>query len=334
MHSTVPASPNTPNISAVDFTYTASADLENRSPPPLPSNTPEDDVLLIKYMSVTHPTKFPADSIGDGTLTVNDLRKRTAALGISNILDDTLLRLLYKGAELKDDWRACRDYGLENQSEILCIISEVETESDESDRSLHLEGNLQALSKRKVESSQKSREKARRDGVSARSSKSPEVEELATLRKSLDRPQVSLRSLDAGEIRQRLDITDISDAEFVATGGAVALQGGSAPPSTRDNDFSPPQATEPFSSFEDTQERLPRGWGSQADNFDRAFDVDQNIQKTTSSWPVTLDRSQPMSSQTPSTATHITTDASEHVNSGRTVEIGKQHFNYSVHACH
>jgi hypothetical protein len=333
LHSTVPASPNTPNISAVDFTYTASADLENRSPPPLPSNTPEDDVLLIKYMGVTHPTKFPADSIGDGTLTVNDLRKRAAALGISNILDDTLLRLLYKGAELKDDWRACRDYGLENQSEILCIISEVETESD-SDRSLHLEGNLQALSKRKVESSQKSRKKARRDGVSARSSKSPEVEELATLRKSLDRPEVSLRSLDAGEIRQRLDITDISDAEYVATGGAVGLQGGSAPPSTRDNDFSPPQATEPFSSFEDTQERLPPGWGSQADNFDRAYDVDQNIQRTTSSWPVTSDRSQPMSCQTPSTATHITTDASEHVKSGRTVGIGKQHFNYSVHACH
>jgi len=285
-------------------------------------------------MSVTHPTKFPADSIGDGTLTVNDLRKRTAALGISNILDDTLLRLLYKGAELKDDWRACRDYGLENQSEILCIISEVETESDESDRSLHLEGNLQALSKRKVESSQKSREKARRDGVSARSSKSPEVEELATLRKSLDRPQVSLRSLDAGEIRQRLDITDISDAEFVATGGAVALQGGSAPPSTRDNDFSPPQATEPFSSLEDTQGRSPPGWESRAHNFGRTYYDDHNIQKTTWSWPVTSDPSQPMSSQTPSTATHLTTDASEHVDYGRTAEIGKQHFNYSVHACH
>jgi len=330
LHSTVPASPNTPNISAVDFTYAASADLENRSYPPLPSNAPEDDVLLVKYMGVTHPTKFPADSIGDGTLTVKDLRKRAAALGIFNILDDTRLRLLYKGAELKDDRRACRDYGLKTQSEILCIISEVETESDDSDGSLHLEGSLQASSKRKVESSQKSRKKSRRDGVSARSSQSPEVEELATLRKSLDPPGVSLRSLDAGESRQRLDITDISDAEYAATGGAVGLQSGSAPPSTRDNDFSPPQATEPFSSFED----MPPGWESQTDNFDRAYDVDQNIQKTTSSWPVTSDRSQPMRSQTPSTATHITTDTSEHANSGRTVEIGKQHFNYSVYACH
>jgi hypothetical protein len=285
-------------------------------------------------MGVTHPTKFPADSIGDGTLTVKDVRKRAAALGISNILDDIRLRLLYKGAELKDDRRACRDYGLKNQSELVCIISEVEMDSDNSDGSLHLEGSLQASSKRKVESSQKSRKKPRRDGVSARSSQSPEAEELATLRKSLDPPGVSLRSLDSGESRQRLDITDISDAEYAATGGAVGLQGGSAPPSTRYNDFSPPQATEPFSSFEDTQEKLPRGWESQADNFDRTYYVDQNIQKTTSSWPVTSDPSQSMSSQTPSTATHITTDASEHVNHSQTVEIGKQHFNYSVHACH
>jgi hypothetical protein len=332
LYSTVPASPNTPNISAVDFPYTASADLENRSSPPPPSNAPEDDVLLVKYMGVTHPTTFPAYSIGDGTLTVKDLRKRTAR--ILNILDDTRLRLLYKGAELKDDGRACRDYGLKSESELLCIILEVETDSDDSDGSLHLEGSLQASSKRKVERSQKLRKKSRRDGVSARSSQSPGTEELATLRKSLDPPGVSLRSLDAGESRQRLDITDISNADYATTGGAVGLQGGSALPSTRDNDFSPPQATEPFSSLEDTQGRSPPGWESRAHNFGRTYYDDHNIQKTTWSWPVTSDPSQPMSSQTPSTATHLTTDASEHVDYGRTAEIGKQHFNYSVHACH
>lgn len=136
-----PAAPSSgppPQVSDDDFSYLTADDIVD---PPrrvydpykshLPRHTaatrPHDpslapDILVLKHRGVTYPLHFPAYSIGDGELTVGDLRAEAARQ--TGTEDKRRIKLLRQGRILKDDSKPCNAEGLKQQSEILCVISE------------------------------------------------------------------------------------------------------------------------------------------------------------------------------------------------------------------
>ncbi|KAL4965165.1 uncharacterized protein BDV14DRAFT_59983 [Aspergillus stella-maris] len=84
----------------------------------------EPDKLLLNHRKVTYELYFPPFSINDGTLSVGQLRQSAAE--VTHTADPNRIRLLYKGRLLEDDNLPCRAEGLKQQSEILCVVSEVQ----------------------------------------------------------------------------------------------------------------------------------------------------------------------------------------------------------------
>jgi hypothetical protein len=116
------------------------------------------DTLLIRYKHQTLELHFKPYAISDGLLLVSHIRKYAAEkLGT----DPRRLRLLYKGKQLKDDnWKA-KAYNLKQNSEIMCVISEVEAmngaASDHSDDSSSVASNAQRPRRRRAESTPRPR---------------------------------------------------------------------------------------------------------------------------------------------------------------------------------
>ncbi|KAA6407851.1 MAG: hypothetical protein FRX48_08202 [Lasallia pustulata] len=137
------AAGSTPTVTDDDFSYMGPGDIVD--PPlrsrgtvshneaygfPQPRNTTRadseslsPDVLTVTHKNVTYPILFPAFTISDGALKIGELRCIVAEKTRAD--DVRKVKLLYKGRILKDNLRACRDEGLKQNSELLCIVSEV-----------------------------------------------------------------------------------------------------------------------------------------------------------------------------------------------------------------
>ena len=80
------------------------------------------DILILKHKGTTYPLHFPAFAIAEGKLSVHELRRLAAKE--TKCDDPRRIKLLYKGRVLKDDTCACRDEGLKQNSELMCVVSE------------------------------------------------------------------------------------------------------------------------------------------------------------------------------------------------------------------
>lgn len=140
-----PATRSPPTVSEDDYAYLGPDDIVD---PPRPQRTqvPGDsygfpitssrhpsridaatnplapDILILKHKGRTFPLHFPAFSIGEGQLRVRDVRQ--AAAKSTNSGDPRRVKLLYKGKILKDDGAPCREEGLKQNSELMCVITE------------------------------------------------------------------------------------------------------------------------------------------------------------------------------------------------------------------
>lgn len=134
-----------PHVTDDDYSYITSEDLQNslqlteRPYEPQDRRAPrraeveEDDVIVIKHKSTTHPAHFPAFSIGDGRLTVRDVRERAALLMNLGSRRANRIKMLYKGRNLKEQDIPIRDYGVKNNSELMVVIPEgMLSDDDES----------------------------------------------------------------------------------------------------------------------------------------------------------------------------------------------------------
>lgn len=136
---TAPATGPPPTVSEDDYHYLGPDDIvepprTHRAndgygfPPPRNSKRSDDaselspDILVLKHRGTTYPLHLPAYSIAEGNLRVGEIRRLAAKE--TKTEDSRRVKLLYKGKILKDDNRACREEGLKQNSELMCVISE------------------------------------------------------------------------------------------------------------------------------------------------------------------------------------------------------------------
>lgn len=118
-------SPNTENgpasVSDSDFSYITSEDLKNGEYDRDTGSQRDTDLINFKNKRTVYPVHFPAYSIDRGELKIGDLRDQAARkIGC----DIKRVKLLYKGKTLKDDKRSCREEGLRESVDVMCVASD------------------------------------------------------------------------------------------------------------------------------------------------------------------------------------------------------------------
>ena len=98
-------------------------------------------MIILRHESGTYELYFEAYLIGEELLRVADLRKK-AALKIEYAKDPHHLRLFYKEKILHDDSKTCREEGLKQNSQVICIVSESESSDNIRDALIRALGNL------------------------------------------------------------------------------------------------------------------------------------------------------------------------------------------------
>jgi hypothetical protein len=147
-----------PQVSDSDFSYLTTNDIEEPEhaydPVYIPRQSPRinesddlaPDIITLKHRGVTYPLHFPAYTIGDGVVTIGDIRLKT---GRATGADDLRrVKLLYKGRLLKDDSKPAKDVGIKQESELMCVVSECaggsSSESEDSDLLQPISSSAQA----------------------------------------------------------------------------------------------------------------------------------------------------------------------------------------------
>lgn len=146
------SSSSQPQVSDSDYSYLTANDIEDpqyaHDPVYVPRQSPRmnnsnnndelaPDIITLKHRGVTYPLHFPAYAIGDGLVTIGDIRLKT---GRATGADDLRrVKLLYKGRLLKDDTKPAKEVGIKQESELMCVVSESgggsSSESEDSDLS-------------------------------------------------------------------------------------------------------------------------------------------------------------------------------------------------------
>ncbi|KAI4724382.1 hypothetical protein E4T49_07879 [Aureobasidium sp. EXF-10728] len=113
-----------------DYSYITQDDLNNaqqNDAAPAPSGPPRDtDVLVLKSKRISYPVHFPAYSIEKGELKIRSVREQAAK---KTGADARLVKLFFRGKNMKEDANSCRAEGLRHNSEIMCVVGDAVPES-------------------------------------------------------------------------------------------------------------------------------------------------------------------------------------------------------------
>ena len=178
-------------VSDSDFSYITADDLRRHQAESIShqpqTSSPEDygpprdtDVLIIKNKRREYSVHFPAYSIAKGELTVGQVRD--AAAKKTHTRDPKQIKLLYKGKNLKDDGRSCKQEGLRDGSEILCTIADQKPASgsesgsdDEDGVDGEIEGTGSGKGKRKSRSRRNRRRRDRQANADPSGTSTPDI---------------------------------------------------------------------------------------------------------------------------------------------------------------
>lgn len=142
-------------VSDADFSYITADDLrrhqaesmnqqQDSTDSPADNGPPRDtDVLILRNKRQEYAVHFPAYSIAKGELTVGQVRDQAAKK--TGAAEAKRIKLLYKGKNLKDDARTCKQEGLRNGAELMCAIAErAASPSDSEDEDEDVDGTEEA----------------------------------------------------------------------------------------------------------------------------------------------------------------------------------------------